>query len=88
MNDNAPEMPDHQPTILETAQIGDRVISQFYAQDIDDQTTPNAYVEYRIVSVVAGKNIFVICSIKCNEVSYKNLQKKLLLGFPILNEIK
>lgn len=55
VNDNPPMMPEHQPTISENAQIGDKVISQFYAEDIDDPTTPNAEVEYRILSIVAGK---------------------------------
>lgn len=56
VNDNAPTMPDLQPTISENAQVGDKIVSGFYAPDIDDATTPNAQVEYRIVSVVAGKS--------------------------------
>ncbi|XP_037029736.1 cadherin-23-like [Bradysia coprophila] len=54
VNDNAPIMPELQPTISENAQIGDRIVTGFYAPDIDDPATPNAQVEYRIVSVAAG----------------------------------
>lgn len=57
VNDNAPQMPELQPTILESAQIGDKLINEFYAPDIDDDSTPNARVEYRIVSVVAGMKL-------------------------------
>lgn len=59
VNDNAPQMPELQPTISEDARVGDKVVNQLYAPDIDDFTTPNAKVQYRIVSVVAGKNIMV-----------------------------
>lgn len=59
VNDNAPQMPDLQPTISESAEAGVKVVSEFYAPDIDDSRTPNAQVEYRIVSVVAGKSIIV-----------------------------
>lgn len=59
VNDNAPQMPELHPVISESAQIGDKVVSEFYAPDIDDPNTPNARVEYRIVSVVAGMNIIV-----------------------------
>lgn len=54
VNDNAPTMPEMQPSISESASVGDKVVSEFYAEDIDDPNTPNARVEYRIVSVVAG----------------------------------
>lgn len=54
VNDNAPVMPELEPTISENAQIGERVVSGFFAPDIDDDTTPNAQVEYRILSVEAG----------------------------------
>ena len=56
VNDNAPQMPELQPTISEDAQVGDKLVNQLYAPDIDDFNTPNAKVHYRIVSVVAGKN--------------------------------
>lgn len=57
VNDNAPIMPELQPTISENANVGDKIVSGFYAPDIDDPMTPNAQVEYRIVSVVAGKSM-------------------------------
>lgn len=59
VNDNAPQMPDLQPSISESASIGDKVVNEFYAPDIDDPNTPNAQVEYRIVSVVAGMKTIV-----------------------------
>lgn len=55
VNDNAPEMPDVQPSISENALIGDKVIDRFYAPDIDEPGTPNSQVEYRILSVEPGK---------------------------------
>ncbi|KAJ6639917.1 Cadherin-23 [Pseudolycoriella hygida] len=58
VNDNAPQMPDLQPSISENAQIGEKVVNEFYAPDIDDPNTPNARVEYRILSVEAGGDNF------------------------------